>query len=869
MRFLVLVAISFICSYASLSVQSYESNLGSPNLSMPRVQFSNNSQSNVNGFIAYYYFTSAEPNPVFEPYAIFGGNGSVEHVSGVNYRVKLDFSSVSIPAGSVFPNNSGIVFGLHYADWANWVKDDDYSNNMSQTMADNNAIVVTAPSGQILAGTYPNFNINTQPSSQEGAMAKVYALKDGENNFARIRLYVKNEGAIALNHFDFSVEITTENGQEPVFDAWYIPNTTYTVERKNDSVRVLHFSTSGVSLEPNSVFPSNDGIYFGIHYSNWSNVNTVNDYSLKGLQSQYSLANRIPLYIDGKLISGNPKIHNILDIKKIIADENNYSLVDFNRSVEELFAVIPEGNIDDFWDNVDKFFENVPNYDSTQQAVSQILARFPGLDTLAFVSLWKDIKGSYEQLVRLRIYEHYASKAVAPIQMLSKASSQLPPFLGGTCFKYPIAHLTQKEAWLLVLSPMKILGTKRASEYAVDWADDYAIDSSIYKGYDTTNGQPYTDTKDPFQNRADGFRHAVWNALLCRETGTQYDNITDCLRWAKQFTDAHESLPTSCGSELDSMMDIHNNAVGREKYRPHLSVGCQWFSIFGGCINEEVNGPSREVTKNMFLDLASKGYGFNNISQLSISPWISSIVFFKANNGKIYCEAGGKTDPCEPFEIPNTVPVKIGVLKKNPTVCNDEFTFYLDLEDEDNIDRIISGDENPPGIQVSKGGVRFTYCKLDIDGEYGSIPKVRYDYVVLRLSDNCPSGTYPFVRYHDCEDDGNNNSYSGDIGPNEINSNARLAYCFVPADENSVLEYPFADDYGVFANISSESIVHSKIKFDDEDDSNNNSWNLDRIPNNIQIRIKEIISGEANTIYNVVSYIVIVWDAIINFFFGG
>jgi len=128
MRISILIAVLAICSYASLSVQSYEGSLQNSSLSTPRVQFSNSTQNNINGFIAYYYFTSAEPNPLFEPYYMAGGSGSIEHISGVSYRVKLDFSSVSLPANSVFPDNSGISFGLHYADWANWTnwtKDDD------------------------------------------------------------------------------------------------------------------------------------------------------------------------------------------------------------------------------------------------------------------------------------------------------------------------------------------------------------------------------------------------------------------------------------------------------------------------------------------------------------------------------------------------------------------------------------------------------------------------------------------------------------------------------------------------------------------------------------------------------------------------
>ena len=165
MRILVLAAVLAICSHAGLSVQSYEEALENPSLSVPRVQFTNNAQNSVNGFIAYYYFTSAEPNPIFEPYYLAGGNGSVEHINGVNYRVKLDFSSVSLPAGSVFPNNSGISFGLHYENWANWVKDDDYSNNMSPAMANNNSIVVTNVNGQVLSGTYPSLNIRGYSNS--------------------------------------------------------------------------------------------------------------------------------------------------------------------------------------------------------------------------------------------------------------------------------------------------------------------------------------------------------------------------------------------------------------------------------------------------------------------------------------------------------------------------------------------------------------------------------------------------------------------------------------------------------------------------------------------------------------------------------
>jgi len=112
-------------------------------------------------------------------------------------------------------------------------------------------------------------------------------------------------------------------------------------------------------------------------------------------------------------------------------------------------------------------------------------------------------------------------------------------------------------------------------------------------------------------------------------------------------------------------------------------------------------------------------------------------------------------------------------------------------------------DPNPPGITVGSGGIRFTYCVLNTDDFDGQIPRVPYDYIVLRMDTDCPEGTYPFHRRHDTEDSDNNNSSSGSLGPNSVTKNAVLEYCFVPADENSSLEYPFDENYGVFANYSS------------------------------------------------------------------
>lgn len=170
---------------------------------------------------------------------------------------------------------------------------------------------------------------------------------------------------------------------------------------------------------------------------------------------------------------------------------------------------------------------------------------------------------------------------------------------------------------------------------------------------------------------------------------------------------------------------------------------------------------------------------------------------------------------------------KIGVLKADKNFkCNKEITIDLDVEDTHNKTKVVNGDENPP-VTIKKGHIIFNYCILDVD----EMPKVPYSYAVLRLDEECPSGTFKFARYHDTEDTDNANSpkNSSDVWPSVINKNATLEYCFVYADDNSINSYPIFDKknghkYGVFANPKFEKttispfIAHSEIFIDDEND---------------------------------------------------
>ncbi|MFY0629214.1 MAG: hypothetical protein JXR05_02465 [Flavobacteriaceae bacterium] len=66
-------------------------------------------------------------------------------------------------------------------------------------------------------------------------------------------------------------------------------------------------------------------------------------------------------------------------------------------------------------------------------------------------------------------------------------------------------------------------------------------------------------------NKANAFRHALWNVFIAIECSKFSKNVEAVLKWAKDFTDWHEEF--SPNEELARVMDLHNNLIGRELYR--------------------------------------------------------------------------------------------------------------------------------------------------------------------------------------------------------------------------------------------------------------------------------------------------------------
>jgi 3-polyprenyl-4-hydroxybenzoate decarboxylase len=65
-------------------------------------------------------------------------------------------------------------------------------------------------------------------------------------------------------------------------------------------------------------------------------------------------------------------------------------------------------------------------------------------------------------------------------------------------------------------------------------------------------------------NKANAFRHALWNVLIAKESAEFSKDLEEILNWTKTITDWHEEF--SPNKEMSKLMDLHNNKFGRNKF---------------------------------------------------------------------------------------------------------------------------------------------------------------------------------------------------------------------------------------------------------------------------------------------------------------
>ena len=189
---------------------------------------------------------------------------------------------------------------------------------------------------------------------------------------------------------------------------------------------------------------------------------------------------------------------------------------------------------------------------------------------------------------------------------------------------------------------------------------------------------------------------------------------------------------------------------------------------------------------------AGLGGGSSDAAHMAIA--LNELFGLRLNKAQLAAEVASLGADC-PFFIYNTpcFAERIGVLKGDKNMkCDEEILIDLDTEDSNGDTRVVSGNKNPPGISLG-GHAKFTYCVVDSK----NMSSVNYDFAVLSLDYDYPSGTIKVGRHHDCEDSHNANSHKGNIYPNIVNNNATLFYCFVPKNSKAKQNYPFKNkNYG-------------------------------------------------------------------------
>jgi hypothetical protein len=188
----------------------------------------------------------------------------------------------------------------------------------------------------------------------------------------------------------------------------------------------------------------------------------------------------------------------------------------------------------------------------------------------------------------------------------------------------------------------------------------------------------------------------------------------------------------------------------------------------------------------------------------------------------------------------------VGVIPNGSSCPPATETVHIGMDNEDS--RPASSASGWVGGTIIDGNANYVFCRVNgtrfASLSSGSSPSTNY--AVLRLGAYCPSGSIPFSRYFDNEDDNNGNWWTGNIAPNMNIGNSTLNFCLFAGGGSPAPLPDLGFSYGVFAGPSfAFSVAHGTIFSDDEDNNNQNGYTVDA---NWQGAAQAIIVPGGNTI---------------------
>ncbi len=177
--------------------------------------------------------------------------------------------------------------------------------------------------------------------------------------------------------------------------------------------------------------------------------------------------------------------------------------------------------------------------------------------------------------------------------------------------------LSDAEFWLLTYNPTFIDGTAQAK------TDALAAESQYY-GSNTA------------RTRGDAYRHTIWNHMMADYNSHEVNYKSEAADWARKFANAHEeggkassgfydyNYPAPA-SALETPMDYHNNARGREYF---LSVSKNRGKLnWWGYDSRWVETIAVPTAKEQVYGKAQGAYQFTSAAQLP--SYATSLVFIE------------------------------------------------------------------------------------------------------------------------------------------------------------------------------------------------------------------------------------------------
>jgi PKD repeat protein len=145
------ITVPSTCNPVKLEVYARNEASSETNQFRPRLYIANMGTAALADFKVVFKFTSNGKTPVLQDYYTPVETPSLVNVSGNNYKVVYDYTGYTLNPGSVVPDTSGNVIGLHYADWSTWTVTSSFRPGAS--FAANTNLGVYDKNGTLVYGT--------------------------------------------------------------------------------------------------------------------------------------------------------------------------------------------------------------------------------------------------------------------------------------------------------------------------------------------------------------------------------------------------------------------------------------------------------------------------------------------------------------------------------------------------------------------------------------------------------------------------------------------------------------------------------------------------------------------------------------------